>query len=291
MHLKYLPVLLIPAFALLTIYVSRGNSMSNFDDNREMIVLRKIGHEILLNTGDSHSRVLPVQKISGQEFRIPFENPVSLMPDSVVNIVNKIARENKLPEYSVNITNCGKKEVVYGFTISNFNGKQSIIPCLGRALPKNCYYISLLLPAGKKDLSNLYYVGAAFAAAALLLFWLKSRFKRKPVPGTIPEKNSEKKNADQIGKYTFHPEQQYLELDGEKTMLTNKETRLLSILSAAPNTVIERNLLQKEVWENEGVIVTRSLDMFISKLRKKLSGDINIKIVNVHGKGYKLEIV
>jgi hypothetical protein len=290
MRFNYLPVLFIPAFALLAIYASRGNSTSSFDTNREMIVLRKIGHEILLNSGDSHSRVMPVQKISDQEFRIPFENPVALMPDSIVKIVNKIARENKLPEYLLNIINCEKKEVMYGFAISNGNN-QNIITCLGRGLPKDCYYISLMLPDRKKGLPNLYYIGAALAATAILLFWLRSRFRRKPVADTAPEKIIENQNATQIGKYSFHPEQQYLELDGEKTMLTNKETRLLYIFSTSPNTVIERNLLQKEVWENEGVIVTRSLDMFISKLRKKLSGDINIKIVNVHGKGYKLEIV
>ena len=48
--------------------------------------------------------------------------------------------------------------------------------------------------------------------------------------------------------------------------------------------------MQKEVWENEGVIVTRSLDMFISKLRKKLNKDPLVNIVNIHGIGYKLEI-
>ena len=55
------------------------------------------------------------------------------------------------------------------------------------------------------------------------------------------------------------------------------------------NTIIYREQLQKDVWENEGVIVTRSLDVFISKLRKKLEKDPAIRIVNVHGKGYKLE--
>jgi len=65
---------------------------------------------------------------------------------------------------------------------------------------------------------------------------------------------------------------------------------VLQILAGKPNSIIERDSIQKEVWENEGVIVTRSLDMFISKLRKKLIADELVKIVNVHGKGYKLEI-
>src|SRR5688572_18010774 len=118
MRFRYLSVLFIPAFAFLAIYASRENASDNFEANREMIVLRKIGHEILLNAGDSDSRVLPVHKISDNEFRISFENPLSLVPDSVVNIVNKIARENKLFEYSVNISNCRESEIVYGFVMS-----------------------------------------------------------------------------------------------------------------------------------------------------------------------------
>ena len=58
----------------------------------------------------------------------------------------------------------------------------------------------------------------------------------------------------------------------------------------SPNEAVERSRLQKEIWEDEGVIVGRSLDMFISKLRKKLEFDPNIKIVVIRGKGYKLEI-
>jgi DNA-binding response OmpR family regulator len=54
--------------------------------------------------------------------------------------------------------------------------------------------------------------------------------------------------------------------------------------------MVDRNTLQKEVWENEGVIVTRSLDMFVSKLRKKLSADTSVKLTNIPGKGYKLEV-
>jgi DNA-binding response OmpR family regulator len=58
----------------------------------------------------------------------------------------------------------------------------------------------------------------------------------------------------------------------------------------SPNQTIARTRLQKEIWEDEGIIVGRSLDMFISKLRKKLEFDPNIKITVVRGKGYKLEV-
>ena len=77
----------------------------------------------------------------------------------------------------------------------------------------------------------------------------------------------------------------------EKTIdLTGTEARVLLIFALSPNETIARSRLQKEIWEDEGVIVGRSLDMFISKLRKKLEVDPNIKIVVIRGKGYKLEI-
>ena len=286
MRLSYLPVLIIPVFTILALYVGGEKEPDSFEANKEMIVLRKIGHEILLNAGDVHSRVLLIRKISSQEFRVSFENAFSLMPDSVVSIVTKIAKQNQLSEFSVNILDCEEKETVYGFTISP-NDADNMVPCLGRELPKDCYHLSLLFPARQKQgILKGYYIAAALAVASVLFFLLWFRNKRRPAPDPGPAKD-----AVLLGKYSFYPEQQLLELNGEKTTLTHKEARLLTILASAPNTVVEREFLQKEIWENEGVIVTRSLDMFISKLRKKLNGDTNIKIVNAHGKGYRLEIV
>jgi DNA-binding response OmpR family regulator len=72
--------------------------------------------------------------------------------------------------------------------------------------------------------------------------------------------------------------------------LTDKECRILELLNKNFGQLITRETLMQEVWINEGVITGRSLDMFVSKLRKKLSSDPALRITNVHGKGYKLEI-
>jgi DNA-binding response OmpR family regulator len=79
-------------------------------------------------------------------------------------------------------------------------------------------------------------------------------------------------------------------INGKTIDLTRTETRLLLIFALSPNETIARSRLQKEIWEDEGVIVGRSLGMFISKLRKKLELDPNINIVVKRGEGYKLEI-
>lgn len=93
-----------------------------------------------------------------------------------------------------------------------------------------------------------------------------------------------------FGSVLFDAKNRKLIINGKTIDLTGTETRLLLIFALSPNETIERSRLQKEIWEDEGVIVGRSLDMFISKLRKKLELDPNIKIAVIRGKGYRLEI-
>jgi DNA-binding response OmpR family regulator len=88
----------------------------------------------------------------------------------------------------------------------------------------------------------------------------------------------------------FNVQQRQLITSKRTIDLTGTETRLLLIFALSPNETIERKRLQKEIWEDEGIIVGRSLDMFISKLRKKLELDPNINIVVIRGKGYRLEL-
>ncbi len=93
-----------------------------------------------------------------------------------------------------------------------------------------------------------------------------------------------------LGATLFDVDTRKLMIDGKTIDLARTETRVLRIFALSPNEAIERSRLQKEIWEDEGVIVGRSLDMFISKLRKKLEWDPTIKIAVIRGKGYKLEI-
>jgi DNA-binding response OmpR family regulator len=93
-----------------------------------------------------------------------------------------------------------------------------------------------------------------------------------------------------LGKFLFDVKDQRLLLGSESISLTDKECKILELLNNNFGELITRETLMQEVWINEGVITGRSLDMFVSKLRKKLSPDPELRITNVHGKGYKLEI-
>jgi DNA-binding response OmpR family regulator len=94
-----------------------------------------------------------------------------------------------------------------------------------------------------------------------------------------------------LGKFLFDVKTQRLLLGCAVIPLTDKESKVLELLHKNFGDLITRETLMQEVWINEGVITGRSLDMFISKLRKKLSTDPDVRITNIHGKGYRLEIV
>ena len=254
--------------------------------------LRLIGHKLLLSAGDNKSRVMPIKKLSETEFQIRFENPVSLEPDSIINIVSNTIKLTSLPgDYTANVLDCAGIDTVYSFAMSK-SGRDNMIPCIGRTLPEDCYYINIVFssPSGY-GLKKEYILAAALLSVLLAAFFISSHLKKKKL-NVVTEKEEKitDENVMRIRGFLFSPNQRFLEINGQRIELTDKESKLLSIFASNPNKIIEREELQKEVWENEGVIVTRSLDVFISKLRKKLEKDNKVKLVNIHAKGYKLEI-
>ena len=93
-----------------------------------------------------------------------------------------------------------------------------------------------------------------------------------------------------IGKYNFDVKNQILSLNAEDKKLTKKETRILSYLCEHINDIAPRELILKNIWGNDDYFSGRSMDVFISKLRKYLAEDKSIQISNIHGVGFKLEV-
>lgn len=107
---------------------------------------------------------------------------------------------------------------------------------------------------------------------------------------TRPAFKPAKDNWMDLGKYQFHLERQLLKLGEQKETLTHREAQLLYQLLIHQNELTERKVILQTLWENDDFFSARSMDVFISKLRKKLSQDPNIQIVNIRGYGYKLVI-
>lgn len=296
---KHLAGLLLIAFISLICVAFSMTGSDNLDFARREILLRRIGHEILLQSGDSVSRVLPVKNIAKNEYLISFENPISFQPDSLVLTTRRLLANQPLAnDYVVNVLNCANSSVAYGFAISN-NKKDDIVACLGRKQPTACYMIHIKFkPAGIITAKNGYLLGSLALLAVMGFIFLRPAKPRSVLPENQPAITEHHPTGFQnpstsmfiLGSMSFDVEKRKLMINEKTIELTKTETRVLRIFALTPNEAIERSRLQKEIWEDEGVIVGRSLDMFISKLRKKLEADPTIKIAVIRGKGYKLEI-
>lgn len=102
------------------------------------------------------------------------------------------------------------------------------------------------------------------------------------------KKRRESKESISIGRYLFSLPKQKLSLDGTEYSLTHREAQLLFQLSENRNAVTDRSQILNQLWGNDDFFNARSMDVFISKLRKKLSEDESVEILNVRGFGYKL---
>lgn len=93
-----------------------------------------------------------------------------------------------------------------------------------------------------------------------------------------------------LGRFTFDARKQTLADANESTKLTTKESELLRLLCVNANKVLERNYALKTIWVDDNYFNARSMDVYITKLRKHLREEEGIEIINIHGKGYKLII-
>lgn len=261
------------------------NDSDDFAIARREVLLRRIGHELLLKSGDSISRVLPLKKIGKNEYQISFEHELTFQTDSLVEITQRLLVKDPLAlDYVVNVLNYGNPGVAYGYAISK-NKKDDIVSCTGRRQPTARYLINVKFkPTGISNAKSGYLLGSLPFLAFVGFIFLKSVKPRK----ALPEPQFD--NVFTLGSILFDAKNRKININGNIADLTGTETRILLIFASTPNETIERSRLQKEIWEDEGIVVGRSLDMFISKLRKKIEPDPTVKIVVVRGKGYKLDV-
>jgi len=116
-----------------------------------------------------------------------------------------------------------------------------------------------------------------------LLFRIKAILRR-----TESNHVSEHNDQYQIGDYVFDSQKQILQNGDKIQKLTTKESELLKLLCNNMNNVLERNFALKTIWQEDSYFNARSMDVYITKLRKYLKDDPSIQILNIHGKGYKL---
>ena len=274
-------------FVCLFVVFPNGKAQDSHDDKSIEIALRMIGHQVLLSSNNSTSRVLPIVKENGR-YRIQFESEFEFEPTQLVTLVDSVVSETNLANsYIVEVEQCETGAVVYSFKMDHLE-QSDIVPCKGRMQPKACYTLvftllarndSAVLPITSDGNSMNYGLFALLLAllGGLLFFLWKHRKATQNDPNLIP-----------LGEYHFDKRNTELLIDQQRIELTSKEADLLLLLYTMVNTTVEREVILNKVWGDQGDYVGRTLDVFISKLRKKLEADSNVKIANIRGVGYKL---
>lgn len=282
-------ILLSTVFSLGAIWPDRSEMLSK----RMNIAMRAIGHDLLLRAGDFTSVVPPVIEKPHGIFQIQFENEFAFLPDTLIAIVQRHLSKTTFSHYTATVLECNRPDIVYGFENSppaNIN-----IPCRGRSHPKACY---------KVEIAFTDFPGSSvpYAPTALIITSLLSALALVLIGGNKKSDHTTSLTSQKIipqngitptltvGKFAFDTANQSLRIEDELIPLTDKECKILSLLHQNIGQLTSRDLLIQQVWTDEGVITGRSLDMFISKLRKKLGCDVDIRITTIHGKGYRLDI-
>ncbi len=286
MSIKYLKLI----FGLLCLSLIGTNNCLAQNPQLEgqiKVAMRAIGHEVLLATGDSVSRVLPIEKV-GPRYKIAFATKFALDPKDLFRSVDRIMLQSQLARnYLVEVESCDSAKVVYSYQMGGIVLDSGLIPCGGRLLPEDCYQVFFSIldvqPIAKTEKQSAWLSAGTISLllGALVLIGLVFYSKRQ----TRPLQSDP--NSIRIGDYSYDKKTMILSHKGTQTELSSKEADLLLLLYSEENKVLERENILKLVWGDKGDYVGRTLDVFISKLRKKLSADPNLKIINIRGIGYK----
>ena len=113
-------------------------------------------------------------------------------------------------------------------------------------------------------------------------------FRVEAILRRVRGKKTKESTLYHIGKFVFDTQKQLLTIGDQQTKSTTKENELLALLCSHANEILQRDFALKTIWIDDNYFNARSMDVYITKLRKHLKDDDQIEIINIHGKGYKL---
>ncbi len=160
-----------------------------------------------------------------------------------------------------------------------------------RKMDETIPIIFLTASSLKEDMMNGFKIGADDYIikpfdSELLLLKIKAVLKR----ALDADKKFEETYLFEIGKYTFNHKLRTLEIDGKSQKLSPKEGELLKLFCFYMNDILPRHKALKTIWGTDNYFTARSMDVYITKIRKFLKEDPNIDIINVHGNGYRMVV-
>ncbi|HTJ53334.1 MAG TPA: hypothetical protein VL443_27955, partial [Cyclobacteriaceae bacterium] len=204
---------------------------------RVNLSIREIGHRLLLEAGDSTSRILPVKEISEGVFLLEFENEFAFKPDTLMALTQRLLTKTGLKDYTVTVHECFKPEIVYGFQMST-PANSSIKACNGRNQPERCYTIQIAFANFNNENINyasLHWTLTGFLFFISIVFAAKHFGINKSRAGNNRNEEPSVSNVNTVlptlGKFTFDYHHQKLILGSEVIVLTDKECKILELLN------------------------------------------------------------
>ena len=274
-----------------------SNTTRSYSDDKVNLALRRTAHLLLTEAGDTTSRIPPVHQIDAGQWLLRLEQP--FIYERLPDLLQESFEMHDIQEhYNVMVLRCDDGELTLGYSSrEREQNKDAGEACLGREREDVCCDLKISFPELTSEQSDIQYfkwlTALVLGALGLLAFQYFVRRSRKSLPEVIAGQAVESATGNQVvfGKSQLDMTNQILYSGSNNHKLTYREAKLLHLFASRPNQLLERQFILENVWADEGILVGRSVDVFVSRLRKLLRDDTSVTIAAVHGVGYRLEVV
>jgi hypothetical protein len=269
------------------------NESSRFAEHANL-ALRRTAHQLLLRNGDSTSTIPPVQQLDASTFSIAVDSlfRYEALPDILQSSLVMYGVKNA---YTVSVIDCRSQHIYLGYNVLDLE-QPGGVSCGGRTRVPGCYILKVSFEQVSVQEANgaagawwVLPLGSLLAAFGYIVWKRKTR--HEDVVNLPANQVTQPDTSLTFGSSTLDMTNLLLVSAKMPHQLTYREAKLLNLFARNTNRVLERDFILKSVWEDEGIIVGRSVDVFVSRLRKMLAPDPQIKISAVHGVGYRMDVV
>ncbi|WP_187270883.1 winged helix-turn-helix domain-containing protein [Neolewinella aurantiaca] len=262
-------------------------------DQKTSLALRQIGHNYLSLLGDSTTRIPAVEENEDGTLLLRLEQKIAY--DTLNRIARSVLADYDIrADYTLSLEDCSSGEVFLGSLWPGVRDDEytddSERACMGRDQENRC--ANIILAFATKQEAGTPFLTWFLGGLGVLLFFAGRLSPAPPhvtTPAPEPDLVPEQPGQLRLGEdCTFDETAHLLTIGTVQHELTYREAKLFGFFANRPNEILARADINEAVWGEEGIITGRSLDVFVSRLRKKLATTEHIEIKTVHGVGYRL---